>query len=225
MKQFDQWFFPDDDTLLVGEMTKHAIRVDGRLTYQHHKYLAARACCTQLRGAVDIGAHVGLWSYFLVQDFDTVDAFEPLLEHCQCLLANVVTPKLCLHHVALGDYHGRVRMQREPGHSSGAFVSQRDDGELVDMRTLDSFELPEIDLIKIDVEGYECAVIEGAVNTIMRERPVIILEQVERHARRYGYLHTAIERLHSLGYELATVLGSDVIMRLPPGGDRRRSVR
>lgn len=219
MKRFDQWYVPDDDTLIVGEMAKHNIRVDGRLTYQHHKYLAARGCCAQLRGAIDIGAHVGLWSYFLVQDFDNVDAFEPLLEHCQCLLANVVTPKLCLHHVALGDYNrGHVRMQCEPGHSSGAFVSQRDEGELVDMRTLDSFELTEIDLIKIDVEGYECAVIEGAVQTLLRERPVVVIEQVERHRRRYGYLHTAVERLHALGYEIATVLGSDVILRMPKGG-------
>ena len=215
MKQFDQWWFPDDDTLLVGEMLKHNIRVDGRLTYQHHKYLAARGCCAQLRGAVDIGAHVGMWSYFMAQDFDSVDAFEPLLVHCQCWIFNVKSPKACLHAYALGDYAGKVRMQRELGHSSGTFVSQRDDGELVEMRTLDSFELTEIDLIKIDVEGYECAVIEGAVQTLLRERPVIILEQVERHARRYGYLHTAVERLHSLGYEMATVLGSDVIMRMP----------
>jgi FkbM family methyltransferase len=217
VKRFDQWYLPDTDTLLAAEMTKHDVRVDGRLTYQHHKYLAARSCCTQFRGAVDIGAHVGLWSYFMVQDFDSVDAFEPMLEHCQCLLTNVTSPKLTLHHVALGDYRGHVRMQQQPGHSGGTFVSQQDEGELVIMRPLDSYALTEVDLIKIDVEGYERPIIEGALSTILRERPVIIVEQVGNLSQRYGYPHTAVERLHELGYELVTTLGPDAILRWPVG--------
>ena len=143
MKRFDEWFFPDAETLLIDEMTKHNIRVDGRLTYQYHKYLTALQLCQQRRGAIDIGAHVGLWSYFLTQAFDSVDAFEPMLEHCQCLLTNVTSPKLTLHHVALGDYRGHVRMQQQLGHSGGTFVSQQDQGELVIMRPLDSYALTE----------------------------------------------------------------------------------
>lgn len=215
MKRFDAWAFPDDDTGLVDEMTKHNVRVDGRLTYQHHKYLAARSCCTQFRRAIDIGAHVGLWSYFMVQDFAAVTAFEPLLEHCQCWSANVPSPNAMLYHVALGDYAGHVRMMRLPGHSGGTHVSQQDEGELVAMRTLDSYHLTEIDLIKIDVEGYERPVIEGAITTILRDRPVIIVEQVERLTERYGYPRTAVERLHEFGYELVTMLGPDAILRMP----------
>jgi FkbM family methyltransferase len=217
VKRFDEWCFPDDDVLLIDEMTKHNVRVDGRLTYQYHKYLAALQLCRQRRSAIDIGAHVGLWSYFLVQAFDAVDAFEPMLEHCQCLLTNVTSPKLTLHHVALGDYRGHVRMAQQAGHSGGAHVSQQDDGELVILRSLDSYALTEIDLIKIDVEGYERPVIEGALSTLLRERPVVIVEQVDRLRARYGYPHTAVERLQEIGYELVTMLGPDAILRWPEG--------
>lgn len=47
------------------------------------------------------------------------------------------------------------------------------------VRTIDSLALPRVDLIKIDVEGMEMAVLHGAVNTIREQRPVMFVEHIK----------------------------------------------
>ena len=51
----------------------------------------------------------------------------------------------------------------------------------VQVRTLDSFELDNVSFIKIDVEGHEEAVIEGARGLLLRNRPVLLVESEDRH--------------------------------------------
>jgi FkbM family methyltransferase len=64
----------------------------------------------------------------------------------------------------------------------------------VDAITIDSFALDRIDLLKIDVEGMECEVLEGAKRTIRRSLPVIIVEHLKtgsddiaQFLKHYGY--------------------------------------
>lgn len=49
--------------------------------------------------------------------------------------------------------------------------------ECAKIRTLDSFDLPTIDFMKIDCEGYEFPVLKGAAETLRRCKPVIVVEQ------------------------------------------------
>ncbi len=49
-------------------------------------------------------------------------------------------------------------------------------GSLVDVMTLDAMKLPRVDLIKLDVEGHECAAIEGALGLIRLQRPFLWVE-------------------------------------------------
>jgi hypothetical protein len=49
-------------------------------------------------------------------------------------------------------------------------------GELVNIITLDSLNLGKISLIKVDIEGYEKEFLEGAKNTILKNKPNIIIE-------------------------------------------------
>ena len=86
MMRFDEWWFPDGETQLVDQMAMHNVRIDGRLTWQYHKYVAALSLLplNRRRVAVDVGAHVGLWSYFMARDFGAVHAFEPNVEAAIC---------------------------------------------------------------------------------------------------------------------------------------------
>ena len=43
-------------------------------------------------------------------------------------------------------------------------------------RTLDSFKLPRVDFMKIDVEGHEVPLLEGAIDTIAEYSPIIFIE-------------------------------------------------
>lgn len=72
----------------------------------------------------------------------------------------------------------------------------------VETRTLDSFVLENVDLLKIDVEGHEMSVLAGAANTIRRCLPWLIIEALDDQQGRVrdfvlplGYRETTLQEL------------------------------
>jgi FkbM family methyltransferase len=131
--------------------------------------------CNQFRTALDIGAHVGLWARGLTKKFDKVVAFEPCDQFADILLKNA--PKVhTVHRCALGWREGHVAMEVEHDNTGSTHVDRGKVG-LIPMFPLDHFNLTDVDLIKIDVEGYELDVIKGAVETLKNNDPVLIVEQ------------------------------------------------
>lgn len=142
--------------------------------------------------AVDVGAHIGIWSAELAKHFSVVEAFEPVAENYDCLRANVWGLAVRFRQYALGDREGYCEMflPRE-GNSGMAYAAENlyDGSERVStakMYTLDSYEFRDVGLIKIDVEGYEGNVVLGAFGTIMESRPVIVFEDNGLGPKRYG---------------------------------------
>jgi len=72
--------------------------------------------------------------------------------------------------------------------SGGTHVKVADDGvgPQTIACTLDSFDLPPVDFLKIDCEGYEYFILKGAERTVRRDRPCIIVEQKPRKGSMYG---------------------------------------
>jgi hypothetical protein len=79
---------------------------------------------------------------------------------------------------------------------------------------MDSLGLDDIDFIKIDTEGYEEAVLQGAEHTVLRDRPTIIVEQKRDMAKaRFGFRPLgAVELLKSWGYRVVDEISGDFIM-------------
>lgn len=186
MIRFDEWVFPAGEAHLQQWMRSVGDRVDGRLTYQGSKYRMALKHCRQRRVAVDVGGHVGLWSWMMARDFADVHAFEPMAAHRACWQQNVTAPHARLYAYALGAAPGRVDLVTEPTSSGDTRVKRLADDAGVELRTLDSFDLPIVDFLKIDCEGYEVFVLEGARETVARCRPTIIVEQKPGHAQRFA---------------------------------------
>jgi len=146
--------------------------------------LHALPLCGQRRVYVDIGANTGTTCHPFIKEFDTVHAWEPNpVSYAQL----TQTPGAHYHAAALSNSTGTARLiipkhTHNPEHGSmDATRQQRWDCTLttqytVETRTLDSYNLPVVDLIKIDVEQHERAVIQGALATIERCRPVIMIE-------------------------------------------------
>lgn len=212
MKKFDKWFFPDKEEHLQDWMTKRNEVVDGRLTYQYHKYQAALDLCKSKRVAIDVGAHVGLWSYFLARDFEDVISFEPMDEHADCFEKNIQAKNVLLHRIALGEREDFVSMVTHTANSSGD-TGVSGSGK-TPMITLDSMGLSDVDFIKIDCEGFEANVVTGAFDTIKRCKPVIIVEQKrDMSEARYGIpALEAVNILKSCGATLAREISGDYIM-------------
>lgn len=212
MKKLHGWQFPDHEKHLPEwmEHPKNQLVLNGRIAYQGRKQLAARELCKERRTAVDVGGHIGLWSFNLANWFDNVRAFEPVAEHRACFEANVPYDNVELHAIALGDQPGSVSMSTEDGSSGNTTVAGAGD---IPMMTLDSVGLSYVDFIKIDCEGYEEKVLRGAVKTIERWRPVICVEQKRDMATRFGLkVLGAVEFLQERGYKVATEISGDYLM-------------
>lgn len=224
MMQFDHWYLPDGEKHLPEWMAKVNKRVDGRLTYQYHKYEAAMRYVPagKRRLAVDIGAHVGLWSYFMARDFAKLIAFEPMDAHADCWGVNMQARKnAVLHRVALGERCGPVMLRtRTPGSSGDTGVEPlangKDGGQVAEQRRLDDYDLANVDFIKVDCEGYEFFVLRGAAETIHRCKPIMVVEQKAETGGAWRYRideHSGVEFLFSIGMKsLCAPISGDWIM-------------
>jgi len=197
------WWFPDHEEHMFGNMLVHNVGMNGRLAYQGTKQLALIQLCDRFRTMVDIGAHVGMWSYNMAYQFDKVHAFEPMEEHRECFTKNVsdVASRIVLHDCALGEKDGFIGMQTNGGNTGDTYV--HGDGA-IPMRRLDDFHVTDVDAIKIDCQGYESNVIEGAMETIKANLPVIVVEAKDNMK--------AVEKLIAIGYVVNKVKVGDYYM-------------
>ena len=212
MRFDDGWYFPDGERHLQVWMSDPKVRriINGRAAYQGEKQEVALSYCTNFDAAIDVGAHVGLWSYNLAHAFGQVHAFEPVQAHRECFARNVQMSNVTLHPFALGDHEGSVSIRTEPTSSGDSRVDGP--GE-IPMHTLDSLRIESAGLLKIDAEGFELFILRGAEETLARCRPVVIVEQKRGHASRYGLGdRDAIPFLQSLGYRLVREISGDFIL-------------
>lgn len=191
MQQVKGIYLPASDTHFP-DMIRKGPSYAGHGTYQMSKIdMALAAAGAKRRGiALDIGAHVGLWSLILATQFEIVHAFEMCPTHFECLKLNTLPfTNVMLHAVALGGGNGDVKVHVEVANSGNTRVASCPTslGPVVKMLPLDSYFPDEIvDFIKIDVEGYEEKVVIGGVQLIKRSKPVMVIEQKPGHAERYG---------------------------------------
>lgn len=208
--EFGGWMLPDGESHLQEWMRVKNQRIDGRLAYQYDKLRTAVSYCTHFRSAVDVGGHVGLWSRHLVKRFGHVYAFEPMAAHRECFALNVDAFNVTLHPVALGESDGFVSMHTNPTSSGDTWVDGEGD---VPMRALDSFELDDVDFMKLDCEGFEYFALLGGERTLKRCRPVVCVEQKPGRAEKFGLARTqAVTYLQSLGYTLKQEMSGDYIL-------------
>jgi FkbM family methyltransferase len=240
MKYADTWIWPDGEQHLLEWIAnpKNRLTIHGRPAYQGKKQLACLDQCLpeKRRTMIDVGAHIGLWSFNFSRWFDRVEAFEPVEAHRECWVANMgathalpgvptlfepfqgdkgqtVSYDNCtLYPFALGERPAMVGIHTASTSSGDSWVKGKGS---VEMRTLDSFGFMEVDFIKIDCEGYEEFVLRGAADTIKRWKPVICVEQKREMAtERFGLKKLgAVKLLEGWGYKIALELSGDFIMK------------
>lgn len=157
---------------------------------------------------VDVGANIGVMSTFAARhagDKGLVFAFEPdAVNFTRLTWARKTNrlPQLLPFPVALGADKGAASLMGAPGGDGGLSSLVKIEGfqeqatvPVVRMDAyLAAFDPARIDLIKIDVEGFEKDVVEGATKIFERYKPAVIMEMVNDDAV------TAGEALCRLGY-------------------------
>lgn len=209
MKQAGQLYIPDEDKFF-DDIFKHTGD-----KFSHNTLLKALEYVTDFTEAVDVGAHVGSWTRIMADKFSRVLAFEPYTENRKCLEENTrhlsnVTRMGC----GLSNKEGFCSMVNDKPENSGRWhVSSSGDIRLM---PLDDFRLRNCNLLKLDVEGYELFVLQGARSTIEKHHPIIVVE-LTGLSDRYGVTDDDVRRfLESLGYECRASIGKDHIYGYSP---------
>lgn len=136
---------------------------------------------------VDIGAHIGIWSVAFAKIFKTVHAFEINPDTLPSLYLNLQSRQIknvIVYPHGLGDQDTTVALTPTAKKSMATSVIPFVEGD-IPVKRLDDLQLTRVDLIKIDVEGFEPFVILGGQETIKRCRPVMVLEDRSLH-QKYG---------------------------------------
>lgn len=157
---------------------------------------------------IDAGANIGNHSVFFADYFAVVHAFEPaarpfsLLQHNSELRQNI----RC-HNVGLSNGFRAANLTAPVynlGRGSVTIAIPATDMkvsatvQLVPLDSVDAIRGLDVELLKIDVEGHELAVLDGAMALITHAGPAIVFEQQPTEIQNGG--SPTIDRLRELGY-------------------------
>jgi FkbM family methyltransferase len=159
------------------------------LYYELPNFLFFKKMCRPGMNILDIGAHVGLYSVYMQKlSGGKVYGFEPTPSTVSVLKKTIALNKaesnIEVIQAAVSDTTGKAsfKIDRQPASVSNSLVEYNRTEKLetceVDVLSIDDFVAQrkiKIDFIKIDAEGAELSVLKGAQNTLLHQRPVMIL--------------------------------------------------
>jgi FkbM family methyltransferase len=163
---------------------------------------------------VDVGAHIGTYTWLLGPYAKEVYAFEPTRRIYNHLCANVLlkdlSDKVETYNIGLSDVNGKLPFyERQPDGGTNGFTHigwKEDISYELPVLKMDEFDIKDISLIKIDVEGHELEVIKGASETLKNnDYPPILFESWEPVPDQplIGDLRTELfNHLYEIGYAI-----------------------
>lgn len=138
------------------------------------------------RTCIQAGGCFGVWPVYLAGLFERVITFEPEPTNFRCLKDNTAHLQnvQCVN-AALWSGPGSVGMglDRKMHNNSGAYFIRLGKGQIPTV-TIDGLNAENVDLLSLDIEGAEYDALLGAVETIARCQPVILLED-KGHSKRF----------------------------------------
>jgi FkbM family methyltransferase len=180
--------------------------------YEERELSLLPQLCREHSMVIDVGANLGMHSYWLTQLAQNCIAFEPIPALAKALRRGF-GKRLRVENVALSDVNGVAELivpRLSPGLSTIEKRNVLSEGAVrnaervqVPTRRLDDYALTDVSFVKIDVEGHEEAVLRGAAALISAERPTLLLELEERHNP--GCIERVANMLNQYGLEGAII--------------------
>lgn len=199
---------------------------------EEHEYMMIKKVLQELNSDdvfFDIGSNIGVYSCLAAERANNVVAFEPHPVNLSSLKKNVERNKsnVQIKNVALSDSVGEVNfseMDTEETTSTAAITSENS-SKTVESKICDklvqSGNIPQPNVVKIDVEGAEPLVLKGMRNTLMKDEcrvvfceihlPVDYRPSIEDH----GYTYKDVKNmLIEMGFEISVIQerGSEILI-------------
>tara|TARA_B100000579_G_scaffold419141_1_gene417435 strand:+ start:1408 stop:2151 length:744 start_codon:yes stop_codon:yes gene_type:complete len=173
------------------------------------------------KDAIDVGVYRGVYSYKLSKEFNQIHSFEPnplLYPYLNRYLSKII-PNMTLYNYALSNKN-EITNLKIPRRGKSVFKNNFEEiyklgcatiHEANNFEKFNNYEVEckklddvikdkNISFIKIDVEGHELSVIEGANNIINKYKPTLLVEIEEKHTKK-PVLYT-INKIKEFGYKV-----------------------
>lgn len=194
--QADGWWCPPKLSG-PGKYLSRSLELDGHIARVREPLVAVQA-----------GGHIGIYPRKLAAHFEHVYTFEPDWENFVCLALNAALPNVYAMRAALGESSRGAALI--PGKNSGGHQIAATSGPVPILR-IDDIAIERCDAIFLDLEGYEIPAIRGAEATLVKFRPLLVLEE-NKKAHRLGYEPGDLEAfLGNLNYRVVDRVGEDIV--------------
>jgi FkbM family methyltransferase len=219
MKKIKEYYIPENDQHFI----KYLQQFDH---YQEAQRNRALSHVFKWDLAIDIGANIGLWSKDLSNFFDKLICFEPNPYCVKYLKKNINLKNSEINCCALGSVNENKNLFIHPTNSGassfinntkigynnisgaiyGEFPSETEKVN-VEIKNLDSFNIKNINFIKVDVQGYELDVLRGSVKTLERNDPILCIEEDNPQSSK------TIPFLENLNYKIIDIINKEHIFK------------
>jgi FkbM family methyltransferase len=183
----------------VPDTDKYFQEILSKGPYQYQNLQRLLTLQPNPRHIVDVGVNLGQNIIEYAQHAKKVTGFEPTPDNYNHAQTTIQLNKqlykntqIDFYQQALSNNMGTMKLATHKSNVGTNYLinnptKNRDNWVDVAVTTLDSHNLEDVDIIKIDVEGYELYVLQGAEQTITKYRPIIQTEIRDSHCQRAGY--------------------------------------
>lgn len=196
------------------------LKADGR--YQPFVYNKVRELARENSIIVDAGANIGTITVPIAQSCNgnvTVLAFEPVKQTFNNLCVNIELNNLSnvkAYNIALGRSNSKANINILPNDTGEASFYENFDkygghSEEVEIRTLDSYSLENVSVIKSDVQYAEYDLLVGARDTIVNNQCAVIVEAVDRNKKEIEEKERIIGFFRDINYVGKNISAKDVL--------------
>lgn len=169
--------------------------------------------------SIDIGGAHGSYTANLFDKSSEVVTFEPIPKNITWINNMIKYNRLNARvmNYALSDWSGDTYLNMVADSTGFSTIEKENDlskhhkqieSIQVKVKQLDDFKLDNVGFIKIDVEGHEISVLNGAKNTIKNSLPNILVEIEERHKK--DAVNSCVNILENLGYHCFFILNNKI---------------